>query len=157
MLHTHTAGTASEQFLGIAVKIQGHLKILEYSTPSDYSTGKNAAVLLNQRNAVHKDHASVLLALCLTNRLNSSITTMEFGTGGAVLTDSGDVVMLPPNVIGDAHLYRPTFFKLVDDRSGATPGNAMAIRHIADTYFTDAEIRCLINANEPFGQIARDS
>ena len=140
----------------LGVRIQGHLKICEYQTPDDYQNRGRGSVLLNRRNAVHKDHVAILLALALTNRLNSSISYMFFGNGGATLTDVGTFTINPPNVTDNANLYNPTFFKLVDDRKGATPGNGMSARHISGTQFSDAEIRCVLWSNEPFGQTSRD-
>ncbi len=140
-------------FTGISIKIQGHLKINEYKTRQDYSEGQVSKQLLNKRNAVHKDDAAIMIGKILTDRSNG-IAYMIFGNGGTTLDDSGNVTLKPPNVDGlNADLYNPVFFQLVDDMIGALPGNQMAIRHIANTMFTDVEIRCLINVNQPFGQL----
>ena len=36
-------------------------------------------------------------------------------------------------------------------------GNQMAVRHINGTLFSDVEIRCIIDKDEPFGQAAFDN
>lgn len=139
---------------GIGVKIQGHLKIVEYNNYSDYIGGRPNQVLLNKRNAVHKDNASILLANALTNHNLGSICYMVFGNGGTKLNSTGTVIFNPPNDTGpNANLYHPTYFQMVDDTLGAIPGNQMAVRHISNSLFSDVDIRCFIGANAPMGQV----
>lgn len=140
---------------GIGIKIQGHLKIVEYNNYRDYLGGRPNQTLLNKRNAVHKDHASVLLAKAITNKDLGSICYMVFGNGGTSLDSTGTVIFHPTNTTtANANLYNPTFFQMVDDTLGALPGNSMAVRHISNSLFSDVDIRCLIPPNQPFGQLA---
>ncbi len=137
---------------GLGLKVQGHLKIFEYACRSDYQNNNPNRKLLDQRNAVHKDNASVLVINAITNRSNSNIRYMVFGTGGTTLDNTGSVTFKPTNINLQADLYSPVFYQMVDDPRGALPGNSMAVRHIANSSFTDIDIRALIDVNEPFGQ-----
>jgi hypothetical protein len=145
----------SEEF---QVKIEGHLKINEYENENDVGCeDKVLKVLLNKRNAIHFEHASIIIARGLANRENGSIYTMHFGTGGATVDPLGNIAFATPNTTGAADLNVPVYFEVVDDTLGAPPGNSMAIRHINGTLFSDVEIRAVLGKNEPFGQAATDS
>lgn len=141
----------------LSVKIQGHVKILEYANQEDFEARKVSDVLLDKRNAVHKENASILIARGITHRPNGSIFYMYFGNGGATIDPLGNVVLNPPIVTGAADLYNTTYFEAVDDTQGAPDGNAMDVRHINGSLFSDADIRCVIGKNEPFNQIATDT
>lgn len=131
------------------------MKIVEYDNYKDYLGDRPNKILLNKRNAVHKDHASILLAKALTNQSLGSICYMVFGNGGATINSGGSVVFNSPNITTPtADLYNPTYFQMVDDRLGALPGNAIAVRHISNSQFSDVDIRCLIAPNQPFSQIS---
>src|SRR5579863_50728 len=111
---------------GIGVKLQGHLKIVEYETRNDYIENRPGKTLLNKRNAIHKDNAAILAIRAITNQPIGKIAYMVFGNGGTTLDSTGTCVMLPPNDTGaGANLYSPVFFQLVDDTLGALPGNQM--------------------------------
>lgn len=138
---------------GIGIKIQGHLKILEYASHQDYVRG-HSRVVLNKRNAVHKENAAITIAKAIANHANGTIAYMVFGNGGSTVDPTGTVIFNSPHDTGiTANLYNPVFFQLVDDTLGALPGNQMAARHISNSMFTDVDIRCLIGVNEPFGQL----
>lgn len=139
------------------VKIQGHVKIHEYETVEDFEQRQNSNILLNKRNAVHRENASILIARGITHRPNGSIFYMYFGNGGATIDPLGNVVLNPPNVTGAADLYNPTFFEAVDDSQGAPEGNMMSVRHINGSLYSDADIRCVIGKNEPFTQQPSDT
>lgn len=141
----------------INVTIQGHVKILEFDTFDDYKAQKIRNVLLDKDNAVHKENASIVLARGITHRPNGSIFFMYFGNGGAVIDPNGNVILNPPHVEGAADLYNPTYFAGVDDNQGAPDGNGMDVRHINGSLYSDADIRCIINQNEPFGQLPTDT
>jgi hypothetical protein len=141
---------------GLGVQITGHLRILEYTDHETYEKRLVNRVLLNRRNAVHKENAVNLIVNAMTNRANCTINQMWFGNGGTTLSDTGVITFKTPNVTGDANLYSPVYFQMVDDTLGAQPGNQMAVRHISNSFFTDMEIRCLIDANQPFGQLPDD-
>ncbi len=134
------------------ISIQGHVKIHEFDTAEDFANRQNYNVLLNKRNAVHKENASILIARGMTHRPNGSIFYMYFGSGGATINPLGDVVLNPPNVMGAADLYTPTYFEAVDDTQGAPDGNFMSVRHITGSLYSDADIHCVLDKNEPLGQ-----
>ena len=140
-------------FTGLGLKVQGHLKIYEYASREDYLEQRSAHKLLDRRNAIHKDNASILVIKAITNQPNSNIRYMAFGNGGTTIDDTGTVSFKPTNdADANADLYNPVFFQMVDDRLGALAGNQMAVRHMGNTLFSDVDIRALININEPFGQ-----
>lgn len=147
-------GDLSETF---NVKMEGHLKIFEYESDEDRVEGVNGRVVLNKRNAIHPEHASILLARAVAHRPNGSIYSMSFGSGGATIDPLGNITYSTPNTSGSADLNVPVYFEVVDDTNGAPTGNSMTVRHINGTLFSDVEIRCVIGKNEPFSQPAYDS
>lgn len=139
------------------IRIQGHVKIHGYDSVEDFANKQNSVVLLDKRNAVHRENASILIARGITHRPNGSIFYMYFGNGGATIDPLGNVVLNPPNVTGAADLYNPTYFEAVDDTQGAPDGNLMSVRHINGSLYSDADIRCVVGKNEPFGQLPSDT
>lgn len=137
----------------LSIGLEGHLRILGYDDGVD-----EPIVLLNKRNAIHREHASILIASAISNRsLNGSIYTMNFGSGGATIDPLGNITYATPNTTGAADLNIPVYFEVVDDTEGAPAGNQMAVKHINGTLFSDVEVRCVIDKNEPFGQAAFDN
>lgn len=137
------------------VHLEGHLVITEYDRHEDMDGP--GRVLLNKRNAIHPEHASILIARAIANRTEGSFYTMNFGTGGATVDPLGYITYATPNTTGAADLNNPSYFEVIDDLEGAPSGNLMAVRHINGTLFSDVEIRCIIDKNEPFGQSAFDN
>ena len=136
----------------IKIRMRGHVLITEYE-----DWGKDGKILLNKGNAIHNEHMSIALARGLGNRENSSVYTMHFGTGGATIDPLGNILYATPNTSGSADLNAPEYFEVVDDRAGAPEGNQMVVRHVNGTLFSDLEIRCVLDKNEPFGQSAFDN
>lgn len=134
------------------IGLEGHLLITSY----DEDMG-DPQIVLNKRNAIHREHASILIARAIANRENGSIFTMHFGTGGATIDPLGNITYAIPNTTGSADLNVPVYFEVVDDNEGAPAGNQMAVRHTNGTLFSDVEVRCVIDKNEPFGQAAFDN
>ncbi len=141
----------------IGIGVEGHLLITGYSDEADVGESGKGEVLLNRRNAIHREHASILIARAIANRENGSLYTMHFGTGGATIDPLGNITYATPNTTGAADLNVPVYFEVIDDNEGAPAGNQMAVRHVNGTLFSDVEIRCVIDKNEPFGQAAFDS
>ena len=141
----------------IKIKIEGHVKIVEYENIEDVGDESKGRVVLDKRNAVHEENASILIARAIANRENGSIFTMHFGTGGATVDPLGNILFATPNTSGAADLNTPVYFEVVDDNQAAPAGNQMAVRHINGTLFSDVEIRAVIDKNEPFGQAAFDN
>jgi hypothetical protein len=141
----------------VRVHLKGHLKICQYDSLADIQERRNGTVLLDKDNAVHRENASIMIARGIADRANGSIFYMYFGNGGATIDPLGTVVLNPPNVTGAADLYNPTYFEAVDDRQGAPAGNMMAVRHVTGTLVSEADIYCVIDKNEPFGQQVSDT
>jgi hypothetical protein len=139
------------------VKIEGHVKVFEYETDNDFKYRKTNNVILDKKNAVDKENASILIARGITHRPNGSIFYMCFGNGGSTIDPLGNVILNPPNVTGAADLYNETYFEAVDDSQGAPSGNYMDVRHINGSLFSSADIVCIIGKNEPFNQLPQDS
>lgn len=139
------------------VKIEGHVKIVEYDEECDIGDESKGKILLDRRNAIHPEHASLIIARGLAHRDDGYIYSMWFGTGGATIDPLGNIIYATPNTTGAADLNTPVYFEVVDDNSGAPAGNQMSVRHINGTLFSDVEIRCVIDKNEPFGQAAFDN
>jgi hypothetical protein len=162
----------------LTIRLEGHVLIREYvdevglaedrkmecETSFDteqlrdmYMRNGQGQVLLDQRNAIHNEHASIILARGLANRDDGSVYSMHFGSGGATIDPLGDIIFATPNTVGASDLNVPTYFEVVDDTLGAPSGNQMAVRHVNGTLFSDVEIRCVIDKDEPFGQQAFDN
>jgi hypothetical protein len=139
------------------VRIEGHVKIIEYEDLEDVGNESKGRVVMDKRNAIHEENASILIARAIANRENGSIFTMHFGTGGATVDPLGNILFATPNTTGAADLNTPVYFEVVDDNQAAPAGNQMAVRHINGTLFSDVEIRAVIDKNEPFGQAAFDN
>jgi len=135
------------------VSPQGHVKIFEYTDRSQIGTD-SGRVLLDQMNDIHKENFSILLARAIADRVNGVIYTMHFGTGGATVDPAGLILFASPNVTGAADLHVPVYYEVVDDAQNAPVGNQMSVRHINGTLFSDVEIRCVLDRDEPFGQPA---
>ena len=140
----------------INISIEGHVMAYEYEDMSDVGTD-SGDIVLNKRNAIHNEHASIIIARGLANRENGSVYSMHFGSGGATIDPLGQIIFATPNTVGAADLNTPLYFEVVDDNLDADDGNQMAVRHINGTLFSDVEIRCVIDKDEPFGQQAFDN
>lgn len=136
----------------MAVSIEGHVRI----TSTD-PNGENEIVHLDRRNAVHSENMSIIIARAISDQPNGTIYSMYFGTGGATVDPLGNIVYADPNVTGAADLNTPVYFEVVDQNKGAPSGNQMSVRHINGTLFSDIEIRCVLDKNEPVGQQAFDN
>lgn len=137
----------------VEVLVEGFVTINEYGDEKDIGTD-NKNILLQKRNAVHPENMSLAIAKAMGNKENGSIYTMHFGNGGATIDPVGNITYSSPNILGNSNLNNPLYFEVVDDQDN---GNIMAVRHIGGTSFSDLEIRCIIDRNEPFGQLAIDS
>jgi len=135
------------------IGLEGHVHITSYD-----ANHNDAIVLLNKRNAIHREHASIVIAGALANRsTDGSIYSMHFGTGGATVDPLGGITYASTNTTGAADLHVPVYFEIVDDTLGASSGNQMAVKHINGQLFSDVEVRAVIGQNEPFGQAATDT
>jgi hypothetical protein len=133
-------------------KITGHVLI------KDRHSGE---ILVDQFNAINFEAFSVALAAGVAYQPEGYIHEMVFGNGAAVVTGTGTVAYLPPNVTGlDAQLYNQTFNKVVNNLSPLNTdpnNNFIRINHRPGTFYTDVIVTCLLGTNEPVGQEAFDT
>jgi hypothetical protein len=133
-------------------KITGHVLV------RDTQTGET---LVDQYNAINFEAFSVALAAGVAYQPEGYIHEMVFGNGAAVVTGTGTVAYLPPNVTGlDAQLYNQTYNKVVNNLSPLNNdpnNNFIRINHRPGTYYTDVIITCLLTTAEPPGQEAFDT
>ena len=138
----------------LRIGLQGHVKIFEYDDPKDVRSDKGR-VLLDKHNDIHKENASILIARGISDRDNGVIYTMYFGIGGATIDSSGLIAFASPNVTGAAaDLHSPVYYEVVDDAQNAPSGNQISVRHLDGMLYTDVEVRCVLDRDEPYGQAA---
>jgi hypothetical protein len=133
-------------------KIKGHVLIQDPQTRE---------VFLDKWNAINFENFSVALAAGAAYQPEGYINEMVFGNGAAVVSGTGTVSYLPPNVVGqNAQLYNQTFSKVVNNLSPENPdpnNNFIRISHRPGTLYTDIIITCLLTQSEPVGQDAFDT
>lgn len=122
---------------------------------------ESGEVLVDKNNAIHFENFSQALALSIANRSSGYIFMMVFGNGGSVSSDVGVLSYLPPNSSGlNATLYNQTYAKIVDDLSPLNTdaaNNYVRVSHVAGVLYTDVQITCTLEFNEPSGQLAFDN
>jgi hypothetical protein len=132
--------------------IEGHVKIVSHN-----GDGTDEKVVMDQRNAIHKENMSLAIARALAGDDSGHVYSMHFGTGGATVDGVGAISYADPNVSGSADLNVPAYFEVVDTKRGAPDGNLAGTRHVSGTLFSDVEIRCVLDKGEPIGQAAFDN
>jgi len=137
----------------LELTIEGHVKIVSYSDDN----GSDSIVLLDKRNAIHKENMSLAISRALAGTESGHVFSMHFGTGGATVDEVGAITYSDPNVSGAADLNVPSYSEIVDSTRGAPTGNLTGVRHINGTVFSDVEIRCVLDKGEPIGQSAFDN
>lgn len=137
----------------LTVSVEGYVEVRSYADRD----GSDPIILLQKRNAVHKEHMSIAIARALAGQDSGHIYSMHFGSGGATIDQAGSITYSDPNVIGAADLNVPAYHEVVDNTRGAPDGNTVGSRHIVGLTFTDVEIRCMLDKSEPFGQPAFDN
>jgi hypothetical protein len=132
-------------------KMFGHVVV------KDKETGE---VIRDVYNAINFENMSQALALSLANRVNGNILYMVFGNGGSVVSAIGTITYFPPNVTTGATLYNQTYQKIVDDSSAlnADPANNyMRVSHVSGLPYSDVQVVCTLDYDEPSGQMAFDN
>jgi hypothetical protein len=133
-------------------KIKGHVLIQDPHTQE---------VFVSQWNAINFENFSVALAAGAAYQPEGYIHEMVFGNGAAVVSGTGTVSYLPPNVVGqNAQLYNQTYNKVINNLSpqNMNPNNNfIRISHRPGTLYTDIIITCLLTTSEPPGQDAFDT
>lgn len=132
-------------------RIEGKIKI------TDLTTGET---ILEKKNSIHYENMSITLARAIAGLQEGHIAEMHFGNGASVVGSTGGISYFPPNVTGgDADLYNPTFFKVVNSDSPLNTDptqNKMSVRHVSNTTYSDVIIQATLDFNEPSGQSAFD-
>jgi hypothetical protein len=133
-------------------KMEGHVVIRD---------GKTKDVICDVYNAINYENMSQALALSLANRPDGSILYMVFGNGGSVVSAIGTITYYPPNVSGSsATLYNQTYQKVVDDLSplNTDPTECyMRESHVTGVPYSDIQVVCTLDYDEPSGQAAFDN
>lgn len=136
----------------IPIQIEGFLKI------HDPISGE---VFVDKKNAIHYENISIAIAQSLSNKGVGTIYKMAFGNGGSSIDETGVITYLPPNTTGvNANLYNQTYAKVVDDTNilNLNPNrNKITINHTSGKVYTDIVVQCLLDYNEPAGQMAFDN
>ena len=118
-------------------------------------------VLVDKFNAINYENFSIALAQSVAFRGQGYISEMVFGNGAAVVSGVGTVTYLPPNVTGsDAQLYNQTYNKVVNDNNSLDPNSAdnfITTVHTPGALYTDVQVTCTLEMNEPSGQQAFDT
>lgn len=118
-------------------------------------------VLVDKTNAINFENFSIALASGAAYQPEGYIHEMVFGNGAAVVTGTGTVSYLPPNVSGmDAQLYNQTYNKVINNLSSLNTdpsNNFVRVSHRPGTLYSDVVITCLLGTNEPSGQEAFDT
>jgi hypothetical protein len=133
----------------LKLHVEGHVLI------RDPDTGQ---VILNRRNAIHRENMSFAIASALTNTNNTDgvggfINRMAFGNGGVVVDGSGDITYNTVNVnnVSD-ELYNQTYSKVVDFDALDNVETNTTVAHTGGTTFSDVVITCTLDYAEPVGQ-----
>jgi hypothetical protein len=118
-------------------------------------------ILVDQYNAINFENFSICLAAGAAYQPEGYIYEMVFGNGAALITGTGTITYLPPNVTGmDAQLYNQTYSQVVNTMSPENPdvnNNFIRINHKSGNYFTDIIVTCLLPAGVPEGEDAFDT
>ena len=132
-------------------RLVGHVLIKDKDTQE---------VLVDTFNAINLENMSQALAYSLADRSQGHIQSMVFGNGGSLIGADGTFNYLPPNVTGiGATLYNQTYSQVVDDQSPLDTDpteNYLQVNHVLNTFYSDVQITCTLDYNEPAGQAAYD-
>lgn len=140
------------------LNVKGHVKIWDKDTEE---------VLVDKDNSINYENLAVALCQSISaGPLNVNITggpiyQMVFGNGGTVVSQTGIIEYLPPNVVGvNAQLYNETFSKVVNQNYSAdvdTTDNYITVEHITGTTYSDILVNTTLVYTEPAGQAAFDN
>lgn len=137
-------------------------------TPINHITGhvlikdtQSQKILVDQYNSINFENFSICLAAGGAYQPEGYIYEMVFGNGAALITGTGTITYLPPNVIGmDAQLYNQTYSQVVNNLSPTNPdvnNNFIRINHKAGNFYTDIIVTCLLPTGIPQGEDAFDT
>lgn len=133
----------------LKLKVEGHVLIQDAETKE---------VILNRRNAVHRENMSFAIASSLSNSLNVDslsgfIDSLAFGNGGVVVDGSGNITYNTVNVdnITD-QLYNQTYVKNVNSSPQNNIDNNTMVSHSGGTTYSDIVVTSTLDYDEPLGQ-----
>jgi hypothetical protein len=138
----------------LKLHVEGHVLI------KDFDTGE---VILDRRNAIHRENMSVALAGSLTNSSNSSglstaITSLNFGNGGVIVDGNGNITYNTPNVIEvTGNLYNTTYSKDCDFTPEEDAENNTVVTHTGTATYSDVVVTCTLDYGEALGQDPYDN
>jgi hypothetical protein len=134
----------------LKVTASGHVFI------QDASSGE---VVVDEHNEVHPQNMALIIARALARDSFGSVYRMYFGNGGTFYNSSGSIVYRPPNTIGAANLYNPTYYVNVDEQSAGTPESNSVVSSASPSpaITSVVTITAQLNANEPAGQASGDN
>jgi hypothetical protein len=134
----------------LQVNIKGRMVIRDVETNE---------VCLDQCNAIHPQNMASVIARALSRDPNGYIYFLSFGNGGTFLNTNNQLVFRPPNTIGAANLYNPTYTIQVDEQSSGTPAtnSTISAQSTPPAITSVITITAQLNANEPSGQAVADN
>lgn len=128
--------------LDLPISIETHISI------QDLDTGR---VLVQGRNAVHKENMGLAISQSLAN--GNIISEMHFGNGATITGTDGGIEYRPANIIGnDADLYRPIYYRVVDAldfENGDPANNKVEVKHISGLTYTDIVVTATLDYADP--------
>lgn len=138
----------------LKLNVEGHVLI------TDCDTGE---VLLNRRNAIHRENMGFAVASVLTNTTDTNeyegfINTLAFGNGGIIVDGSGNITYNTVNVsdVTD-ELYNQTYSKNVNNSASDDSDNNTTVVHTGGTTYSDIVVTCTLDYGEPAGQDPLDN
>jgi hypothetical protein len=119
-------------------------------------------VIMNRRNAIHRENMSAAIASSMTNTTYSDgragfIKNIVFGNSGVVVDGNGNITYNTVNVTDvTAELHNQTYLKLVDNTVDVDPDNHTTMVHTGGKPFSDIIITSTLDYGEPATQDALD-
>ena len=121
---------------------------------------KTKEILVDKFNSINLENMSIALAYSMADMSTGHIQSMVFGNGGTIVSAVGTITYLPPNVTTNAALYNQTYSKVVNNQSPLDTNSAenyITINHTPGTLYSDIQVVCTLDFNEPSGQSAFDN
>lgn len=139
----------------IRTLVKGYVEI------HDVTDRSNPVQLVSKTNSINFENFSICLAAGAAYQPEGYIYEMVFGNGAALITGTGTITYLPPNVTGmDAQLYNQTYSQVINNLSPTNPdvnNNFIRINHKAGNFYTDIIVTCLLATGSPPYQDAFDT
>jgi len=133
----------------LKLHVEGHVLIRDFDT---------SEVLLNRRNAIHRENMSYAIASALSNTTGVNgflgfIQSMAFGNGGVIVDGSGNITYNAVNITSVVdELYNQTYIKNVNSTVDDDVENNTNVIHTGGTTYSDVVVTCTLDYAEPVGQ-----